>query len=180
MHRSRVLPKFRYHPDPVATGAVVPSDNVCLCCGEARGLIYAGPVYSTADLDECICPWCISDGSAAAKHGASFADSRPLHAAGVSDEAIEEVQLRTPAYTSWQQEEWLAHCGDACEFHGDATMEDVTLASEVTRSEWKERYQLIDNDWVTIIRDYNPGGDPAFYKFVCRHCSLTLLGWDCT
>lgn len=37
------LPKFKYHPDPVATGHLVESDTACACCGQVRGYIYTGP-----------------------------------------------------------------------------------------------------------------------------------------
>ena len=47
-----MLPNFRYHPDPVATGNVVPSDTVCLCCGQARGYIYKASVYCRESLRE--------------------------------------------------------------------------------------------------------------------------------
>jgi hypothetical protein len=46
------LPSFRYHPDPVATGSIEPSDAVCRCCGRARGYIYAGPVCAEAVVNE--------------------------------------------------------------------------------------------------------------------------------
>jgi uncharacterized protein CbrC (UPF0167 family) len=39
------VPRFRYHPDPIATGSVVPSDATCALCSEARGYIYTGPVH---------------------------------------------------------------------------------------------------------------------------------------
>ncbi|WP_328624113.1 CbrC family protein [Streptomyces sp. NBC_00353] len=37
---SSQLPFFRYHPEPVTTGAVTASGEVCVCCGQARGWIY--------------------------------------------------------------------------------------------------------------------------------------------
>ncbi|WP_264169817.1 CbrC family protein [Burkholderia cepacia] len=40
------LPAFRYHPDPLATGSVIRSDARCVCCGDARGYVYAGPVHA--------------------------------------------------------------------------------------------------------------------------------------
>ena len=40
-----MLPKFTYHPDPLATGAVGVSDRTCECCGQARGYIYTASVY---------------------------------------------------------------------------------------------------------------------------------------
>lgn len=43
---SEPLPLFRYHADPVATGSVAVSDNECVCCEQARGYIYTGPVSS--------------------------------------------------------------------------------------------------------------------------------------
>lgn len=174
------LPVFRYHPDPLATCAVERRPIECACCGLARGFVYVQPVYATTDLDEKLCPWCIADGSAAAKLGASFSDAAPLIAAGLSQETVEEVTLRTPGYSSWQQEEWLAHCNDACEFHGDATVEDVEDASEATRADWREHYGLTEKDWKRHTQDYEPAGDSAFYKFVCRHCGVVRLGWDCS
>jgi uncharacterized protein CbrC (UPF0167 family) len=67
------LPVFRYHPDPVRSGSIKESASVCKSCGRARGFIYVGPVYAEADdLDDRFCPWCIADGSAAAKFDAYF------------------------------------------------------------------------------------------------------------
>jgi hypothetical protein len=31
------LPTFRYHPDPIATGSIIASDETCLCCEQERG-----------------------------------------------------------------------------------------------------------------------------------------------
>jgi len=175
---SEPLPSFRYHPDPVSTGAVKESKSACICCGRERGFIYVGTAYSINDLDESLCPWCIADGSAAAKMGASFSDSYPLLKAGVSDSIVEEVNLRTPGYESWQQEYWLSHCNDACEFHGDASAEDVKNASPETKLCWLEEYKQDESGWAWVTDGYQPNGDSALYKFKCRHCGLILFGWD--
>ena len=103
------LPSFRYHPDPIATGSVKPSEAVCTVCGRARGLIYAGPVYGgEEDYDEAICPWCIADGTAHDKLGVEFADASGVGGYGVwepvPDAVVEEVAFRTPCFTGWQQE----------------------------------------------------------------------------
>jgi hypothetical protein len=172
------LPYFCYHPDPLTTGSVVASDKECVCCNQARGYIYVAPVYATNDLDESLCPWCIADGSAATQLGASFADSYPLHKAGVPDEITEEVNLRTPGYISWQQEYWLSHCNDACEFHGDASAKDVETASLETKQSWLEEYKQDEAGWTWATEGYQPGGNSALYKFVCRHCRQVLFGWD--
>ncbi|MBK1868507.1 CbrC family protein [Aestuariivirga sp. YIM B02566] len=50
------LPKFTYHPDPIATGSLVASEEICICCGQARGFIYKGPAYAVEELVDCICP----------------------------------------------------------------------------------------------------------------------------
>lgn len=175
---SEQLPKFRYHPDPVATGAFEECAATCVCCKKPRGMIYVGPVYAIDDLDEALCPWCIADGSAAAQLGATFADAHPLVQANIAAAIVEEVNLRTPGYTSWQQESWLSHCGDACEFHGDATANDVKKASEETKKQWLAAYEQDEAGWDWATSGYRPGGDSALYKFVCRHCSLVLFGWD--
>jgi uncharacterized protein CbrC (UPF0167 family) len=173
------LPHFTYHPQPLTTGSVVPSDARCLCCREARGFIYVGPTYAEADIDEQLCPWCIADGSASRSFGASFVDSSPLVRAGVSTAIAEELESRTPGYVSWQQDSWLSHCEDACEFHGDASLEDVALASESTKAAWRSDYQMPEEGWADVTRNYEPKGAQAFYKFVCRHCGFVQLGWDC-
>ena len=102
------LPTFRYHPDPLATGSVVASNATCRCCGQAPGLMYAGPVYANEDLDDELCPWCIADGSAAARFGAEFVDSAGVGGYGdwdrVPPAVVVEVSQRTPSFSGWQQE----------------------------------------------------------------------------
>jgi uncharacterized protein CbrC (UPF0167 family) len=174
------LPSFKYHIDPVGNGVIEKSDLDCLCCGKETGYIYTGSVYAIEDLDDAICPWCIANGAAAKKFNASFSDSHPLMSSGVPGEIVKEVTDRNPGYQSWQQENWLSHCHDACEFHGDASIDDVKNASEETKAAW-----LQDNDgdvklWNQVTSSFVSGGDLAFYKFRCRHCDLTLLGWDCS
>lgn len=172
------LPRFRYHPDPLTTGSVEESDTSCACCKRVRGYVYVGPVYSETDLDDVICPWCIADGSAASNLGASFADCSHLSKVGIARKIVEEINLRTPGYISWQQEHWLSHCNDACEFHGDATSADVRAASEDTRRAWMDEYNQDEKGWLWVTEGYEPGGDSALYKFACRHCHTGLLGWD--
>src|SRR5215831_19917718 len=89
-----MLPTFRYHPDPIATGSVKQSDKECRSCEQARGYIYTASVYAEDDLDEQICPWCIADGSAAEKFDATFCDASPLASAGLKKEIVDEVTRR--------------------------------------------------------------------------------------
>ena len=120
------LPRFRYHPNPIGTGSIVRQDVKCKCCGENRPYVYVGPVYAKEELDSCICPWCIADGSAHDKFNCEFVDSAGIGGYGawdrVSIDVVKEVAFRTPGFSSYQQERWWTHCGDAAEFLG--TTED--------------------------------------------------------
>ena len=151
---------------------------MCVSCGVRRGYIYVGPVYGENDLADSLCPWCIADGSAAAKFSASFADDHALLKAGVPRNVVEEVHLRTPAFSSWQQAEWLTHCNDACEFHGDASREDLILVESECKGRLLARFRMSEAGWSNLLHDYAPKGDPSVYKFVCRHCKAVLLGMD--
>jgi uncharacterized protein CbrC (UPF0167 family) len=46
------LPHFKYHPNPIATGSVVPSVEVCPVCGESRGFAYDGIPYGSKEIEE--------------------------------------------------------------------------------------------------------------------------------
>src|ERR1700681_2992579 len=107
------VPPFRYHPDPLATGTVRPSDDSCEVCGKARGFVYTGPVYSAIADEPTICPWCIADGSAAETLEAEFTDVGWGVPDDVPAEVIDEIAHRTPGFSGWQQERWLYHCGNA-------------------------------------------------------------------
>lgn len=142
---SSSLPKFKYHPDPIATGSVKASDRTCRSCGRSRGFIYVGPAYAVEDLEEDICPWCIADGSAHEKFDAEFVDRAAVggYKRGwdkVPQSVVEEVAFRTPGFTGIQQEQWYTHCGDAAEFVG---VEDL-------------------------------GGGASKYNFRCRGCGQAL------
>jgi uncharacterized protein CbrC (UPF0167 family) len=120
------LPEFRYHPDPRGTGVVVDSDAECLACGQARGVIYTGPVYAEEELEQSLCPWCIADGTAAEKFEAEFTDVGFGVPEDVPDSVTAELSERTPGFLGWQQEHWLYHCGDAAAFLGTKEEEGST------------------------------------------------------
>jgi len=177
MDQSINLPSFRYHPDPLFTGSIIQSNTKCSACGQSQGYIYTSTVYSSHNLEDEICPWCIADGSAAQKFKATFCDDLLLIEAGIDAAIIQEVTTWTPGYDSWQQDVWLTHCNDACAFLGDASKEDVlSLAnngSQVAGVEW------IDQETMRgIAQNYRPKGSPAFYKFKRLHCGQILYGMD--
>ena len=173
------IPTFRYHPDPIATGALKPSNEMCDACGQRRGFTYTASFYAIDEVEN-LCPWCIADGSAAKKFDGTFSDDYPLREAGVSEEIIVEVVCRTPGFTSWQQDRWLTCCDDACEFHGDASRSEVKAMSldEVHRTFEATR---LPADFVEGFKaSYQPAGDPAVYRWVCRHCRTVRYYADFT
>ncbi|EMH2329893.1 CbrC family protein [Citrobacter freundii] len=86
--------------------------------------------------------------------------------------------FRTPGFFTWQDQEWGTHCNDACEFHGNATAQDIIDADDKTIRIWMEIYEQNRNDWDSFMNGYAPGGDQGVYKFICKHCSPIVLNWD--
>lgn len=171
------LPTFRYHPDPIETGSIKKSDLPCECCGEAKGYIYSLSIYSETDV-EVLCPWCIASGKAAAELGASFSDDHPLLKNGVAENIADEVCQRTPGYDSWQQENWQTHCGDACEYHGDAEKEDLLKLHGSALASFLEKEMITPDYWKDIMNNYEKGGSPSVYKFKCKHCKIYVYTMD--
>ena len=173
------LPLFAYHPDPLGTGSVEASGDRCICCGRERGFIYTAPVYAEEELNEQLCPWCIADGSAAQRFGATYSDAQPLILAGVPEAVVEEVTQRTPGYRSWQQDEWQCCCGDACEFHGNPSRDHLGVLDLPAVEQFMSITRWTPEQWAEFVSDvYEPGGNPAIYHFLCRKCSKHKYGWD--
>ncbi len=174
------LPVFKYHPDPIATGSVVASEDECDCCGLARGYIYVGPVYS-ADEPDALCPWCISSGLAHEQFAVEFTDTA---AVGAYDPALrktltrdvkEEVAFRTPGFSSWQQEKWLVHCGDACAFLGPAGPSELEAyeSAELLES-IRADLDFSEAEFSEFIGSLDRADGPTAYVFECRHCGQRL------
>ena len=178
------LPTFKYHPDSIKTGSVKPSDTECECCNEKRGYIYTGPVYSVEELIDCICPWCIADGSAHAKFEAEFTDSAGVggysNLPPLQNAIIEEVAFRTPGFSGWQQERWLACCSDAAAFVGIAGFVEL-------ERQWSDAIPSIRDDadimdeakWQDYLHALDKDGGPTAYIFRCLHCNKHLGYSDC-
>lgn len=169
------MPVFRYHPDPVATKAVVASPLSCASCGHARG--YRVASHYGRQRFECICPWCVADGKAARRLGVSFAqDSDEELAPAIWD----ELTHRTPGYESWQGERWLTHCGDACAFLGDLPADEVSHLPDDVEARFLEENDWLD-DWDDLKAAYATGKSATgLYKFSCMHCGTVRIGIDFT
>ncbi len=172
-----MLPEFRYHPNPVATGNVKSSTTICACCQQARGYIYVGSLYGP-ELRSKLCPWCIADGKAAARFDVFFSVEDTFVEAKIPRQTIIEVTRRTPGYISWQQEVWQTCCGDACEFHGDATTEELHLLEGTALTRLLNSWQISTERWNNILKIYVPGGGITIFRFVCRVCGQTTYTPD--
>ncbi len=176
------LPSFPYHPDPLATGFVVEAETLCRACGRSRGYVYTGPVFAEEELDAALCPWCIEDGTAAARFDADFTDVGWGIPPGVPAEVTERIARRTPGFTGWQQEHWLYHCDDGTAFLGlvgRKELEPYPDAIEVLRHEHDEYgwpAQQVD-DYIAAL---DTDGQQRAYLIRCRHCGRHLAYSDFT
>jgi uncharacterized protein len=167
------LPIFKYHRDPIQSGSIVESKKACECCGEARGCIYTGPVYCEEDLDDAICPWCIADGSASRKFGATFVDEAALPD-DLTEAVVEEVARRTPGYNAWQGERWFSCCKDAMTF-----LEPIGVR-ELRERYREQEYSVVGNvvydlhmsggAAIRILESLQRDSGPTAYVFQCSHC----------
>ena len=172
------IPVFKYHPDSISTGFIERSNVRCECCGQQRGFIYTGPVYSVEELSECICPWCIDDGSAHTKFDAEFTDAAGiggyLALSVLPPAVIDEVAFRTPGFSGWQQEHWLACCGDAAAFVGLAGRTELEERWPEAVAAIHQECGLEGSEWQGYFHALDKVGSPTAYVFQCLHCGRHL------
>jgi uncharacterized protein CbrC (UPF0167 family) len=173
------LPEFPYHPDPLATGSVTVSGAACACCGQARGYVYTGPVYTAGEPGR-LCPWCIADGSAARRYEAHF--TADVAGGEVARAVLVAIAERTPGFTAWQDGQWLTHCGDAAAFLGRAGACELARHPDALQSlrqdirSWGWPDAQIDGFLASLDSD----GQPTAYLFRCRTCATHLAYADFT
>ena len=170
------LPPFRYHPNPLETGAFEESKEgvVCDCCGKMTHIFYTNPFFSVEDI-AYLCPECIASGEAARKYDGSFQDDFSVDD-GVDDpEKLDELIHRTPGYCGWQQEYWRAHCGDYCAYLGYVGARELralgVLEEVLDDPMWDEEQK-------EMIRESVNGGHLQCYLFRCLHCGKHLVWMD--
>ncbi len=178
MEKNRI-PTFKYHIDPVETGAFIQGElRECNCCGETTDIWYESPFYTRSRDVDCICPQCIANGSAASKFSGLFQD--PESTDEVSDPSkLDELVHRTPGYHGWQQEYWPAHCDDYCAFLGYvgwAELETMGIDKEIEES-YSDGVQGLDLN--VIKANMVNGGSMQGYLFRCLKCGQYLLLVDC-
>ncbi|MEU0025115.1 CbrC family protein [Streptomyces sp. NPDC006335] len=177
--RRPALPRFPYHPDPVATGSVTVSDELCACCGQERGWVYTGPLYAADAPASGVCPYCVAFGKAAERYDATFADG----VEGDVPEAVVTAILRhTPGFLAWQSPTWLTHCGDGAEFLGLAgarELERYPDAVEDLRRRCAAR-TLPPDEVEDVLGSLDKDDQPTAYLFRCRRCATHLAYADST
>ena len=171
------LPVFKYHPDPIKTGAFQTDKIVtCECCDKETSVYYSGPFYSVDEV-ECLCPECIKNGKASDKFDGTFQDESSCD--GISDnEKLNELCTRTPGYSGWQQEYWLAHCDDFCAFIdyvGWREIEQMGIAIEI------EEDILSNGEYpISMVKEHlSVNGRLQGYLFRCLNCNKHRLHIDC-
>ena len=139
-------------------------------------MVYTGPVYAADDLSEKLCPWCIADGTAAKTLGASFTDVGSDVPEDVPPSVLDEIEHRTPSYLAWQQDHWMYHCADGCEFLGRAGYEQLAaLPAEAVAAVAAAR-----EDEEISVTDLDADDGPTAYLFRCRHCRAYMAYCDFT
>ena len=173
------LPLFTYHPDPLGTGSVEASGERCLCCGRERGYIYAAPVYAEEELNEQLCPWCIADGSAAGRFGATYSDAQPLIAggrAGGGGRGGHAAHARLSFLAAGRMEMLLrrrVRVSRQPQPRAPRVLDLPAVEQFMSLTRWTPE------QWAEFVSDvYEPGGSPAIYHFVCRKCNKPKYGWD--
>ena len=175
------LPSFKYHPDPIATGAIrrLCTSVKCSCCGDSTYLVYDGPFYSWTVLEH-LCPKCIYDGSAANSYRGEFQDSSSVETVNVSKK-LEELIYHTPGYNGYQQARWLAHCGDYCAFLGVvgyAEIKGMNLEWEL-QTEFNTIANKLGLSLDMFLSRLAVGGSIQGYLFRCCVCGRYRLHVDC-
>lgn len=185
---NKQLPYFKYHPNPIETGAFTISTPItCDCCKQQTSVYYTNPFYSSNEV-EFLCPWCIAGGQAAEKFNGEFQDYCGIEGISANPEqpdsihfdrqAIDELVLRTPGYRGWQQEVWLSHCGDLCAFVGYVGWDEIKDKLEffVDLDRDCEVLHAGKEDLPKYLRN---NGSCQGYLFQCLHCGKYRLYFDC-
>jgi uncharacterized protein CbrC (UPF0167 family) len=74
---------------------------------------------------------------------------------------------------------WLCHHGDACEFHGDATREDLNALTRAEEAAFLRENEFLIEEWPDLKASHDPKGSSiGLYKFRCRKCGFIRLGVD--
>lgn len=169
---SEPLPTFRFHPDPVQSGAFEASSATCGVCGRARGYAYTGPCYVEDEFDAVLCPWCLADGSAFRRFGVTFAEIEPKP--GIDLAVAEEIEERTPGITSFNPIDWPVCCDAPMAYlepagHADIVARHAGLAQSLV-AQLAADLEVSRQEAETMFRSLDRDQSPCAHVFRCAAC----------
>ena len=169
--------KFKYHPEPIKTGAFKTDKAViCECCGKETDIYYSNPFFSVEEV-EFLCPECIKSGKASEKFDGAFHDSCSCDEVD-DEEKLNELCARTPGYSGWQQEYWPAHCDDFCAFIGYVGWDEIRQMG--IEAEIEEDLPANCDYPVSVVKQHlRNNGSMQGYLFRCLVCGKHRLHVDC-
>ncbi len=168
------LPKFKYHPDPLKTGSIELKETECPVCGKHSNYSYFGPFYSYEYEGEerRICPNCIADGSAAKKYEGEFTTIDECDVE--NDDYKNELTKKTPGFYSIQEDHWMDHCGDFCEFIGKigqvSGVEIGEFIEDIVPDDIQEVLDILRIEKDNLEEFMRNHGDIQGYLFKCLKC----------
>lgn len=173
------FPNFRYHPDPISTGAFKKTKRPCVLCGIRRGFTYAYDAHNSEYRHlpyarNPICPWCIASGVAARRDDAVFTDHDIKGWPRVPKHILKEVDRRTPGLRIPNWSTYLGCCNDVMAFTGYAGLKELQKSypdalPSVTES-IKGRYAYEEYSEATVMETLDKKGIPTACIFRCLHC----------
>lgn len=170
------IPKFKYHLDPIKSGVIVKEKTCCPVCNVIKEYRYE--LMPAGDINlEGVCPWCIADGSAAKKYDVTFINYYG-YSNEVNDEQIKELVGKTPAYISWQTEEWMTHCNDFCTFVEYVGWNEIEHLYDELKEDIEEVRKSMDISLEDFKESLFNNGDFQGYLFHCCHCGKHRLFTD--
>lgn len=171
------LPAFRYHPDPLATGSVIRSDARCVCCGDARGYVYAGPVYAVDEYENCLCPRCIAHGSAqpsVARTASAAANATKFPTRSSAKSLVARRAFRVGSRSAGERIAALPRSSSA-----------VRVPENCARSARRQSRRFgptgLDEgaEWEHCLAALDKDGSPTAYMFRCIRCGEPGGYQDC-
>ncbi|WP_425117356.1 CbrC family protein [Anaeromassilibacillus sp. SJQ-1] len=171
------LPAFRYHPDPLDTGAFKQSEEgvVCYCCGKTTHIFYTSPFFSVEEI-AYLCPVCIASGEAARKYGGSFQDDYSVDD-GVDESGRNWMSSSTapPATPAGSRNTGAPTAASYCAFLGYVGARELRalgVLEEVLND------PMWDDEQKKMIQESVNGGHLQCYLFQCLHCGRHLVWMD--
>ncbi len=163
----------------MSTGAFEQMPAVCRVCGRSRGWAYVLGAYGVDSLRDTVCPWCISDGSAARDFGVRFTEVIDPPS-DVPTAVVTEIETRTPGFSAWQPERWLFHCGDGAAFLGAVGWEELEAYPDALGCVTTQinGWGLDHEDASALVGSLDVDGSATAYLFRCLHCSTYLAYAD--